>query len=286
MLKPLLAAAAVAAFAAAPARAESWNTCAGFIEALPAVITTQGTWCLSRDLSTSATSGSAIAIEANNVTIDCNGFKLGGLAAGPETTASGIRATDRLNVTVRNCNIRGFRTGVSIVGYDSAGHLIEDNRFDGNLHSGIAAAGDAVIVRRNHVVDTGGNPGSNFATGISVYGSADVIDNAVHGVTPGLYSDAWSVMGIYVSGAPTLVQGNRVRGLAQGTGITSTAISAGYPSGRVRIIGNQLFGTGAVGTAGIRCHPDGGGSITGNYVADFATDNVNCALDSTGNVFK
>src|SRR5690606_14995164 len=65
-----------------PARAaDDYDACAGFIDSVPATITSQGVWCLRKDLSTAIASGSAITIATNNVTIDCNGFKLGGLAA-------------------------------------------------------------------------------------------------------------------------------------------------------------------------------------------------------------
>ena len=53
--------------------AQSYDSCAGFIDSLPATITTQGTWCLRGDLATSVTSGNAITIATNNVTIDCMG---------------------------------------------------------------------------------------------------------------------------------------------------------------------------------------------------------------------
>ena len=58
-----IAIATLAAFggASSPAAvAETYNTCTGFIDALPAVITTQGIWCLRQNLDTSATSGNMI----------------------------------------------------------------------------------------------------------------------------------------------------------------------------------------------------------------------------------
>src|SRR5262249_32808085 len=61
--------------ASAPASAaESYDSCIGFIDAVPATITTQGTWCLRHNLSTSATGIHAIEIQNSNVTIDCNGL--------------------------------------------------------------------------------------------------------------------------------------------------------------------------------------------------------------------
>ena len=58
-----IAIATLAAFAGAsgPAAAgESYDNCVGFIDALPAAITTQGIWCLRQNLDTSATSGNMI----------------------------------------------------------------------------------------------------------------------------------------------------------------------------------------------------------------------------------
>src|SRR5207342_2748301 len=91
--------------------AESYDNCSGTIVSLPATISTQGTWCLKQDLATAITSGAAITINTNNVTIDCNNFKLGGLAAGLGTSAVGIYASGRQNTKVRHCNIRGFFNG-------------------------------------------------------------------------------------------------------------------------------------------------------------------------------
>jgi len=80
------------------------------------VITSQGVYCLNHDLATAMTSGNAIDIQTNNVTVDCNGYKIGGLAAGPSSVAYGIHAdTTRQNITIRNCGIRGFVEGIYLV---------------------------------------------------------------------------------------------------------------------------------------------------------------------------
>ena len=132
-LLPLLLLGLPCAWPNAVFAAESYDNCTGFIDTLPATISTQGTWCLRKDLGTAVTSGAAIAIATNNVTIDCNDFKLGGLAAGAGTLAYGIRAANRYNTTVRNCNIRGFFFGLQFWG---GGHTVEDNRFDVDLDAG------------------------------------------------------------------------------------------------------------------------------------------------------
>jgi hypothetical protein len=64
--------------------AESYDSCVGFIDTIPTVINEQGTWCLRQNLTTSAGSGNMISIVTDNVTIDCNGFKIGGLGGGTD----------------------------------------------------------------------------------------------------------------------------------------------------------------------------------------------------------
>ena len=97
---------------AIPTQAETVNCIA--ITSLPAVITVQGIHCFTGDLSTAQTSGNAIDIQTNNVVLDLNGFKLGGLAAGTGTHATGIHALNRQNITIKNGTIRGFSTGITL----------------------------------------------------------------------------------------------------------------------------------------------------------------------------
>src|SRR5262245_9719378 len=99
------------------------------IASLPYTISVQGVYCLAGDLSTGMTSGSAIVIATNNVVLDLNGHRIGGLAAGPGTQATGIYANDRQNITIRNGTIRGFYNGIYLGGgLGSQGHLIEEVR--------------------------------------------------------------------------------------------------------------------------------------------------------------
>jgi len=161
--------------------AESYDNCSGFIDSVPATITTQGVWCLRADLSTAVATGFAIDVATNNVTIDCNQFKLGGLAAGAATLTLGIRAVNRANVAVRNCSIRGFRIGVALS--NGSGYIVEDSRFDGNTTVGIYVWGYGSMVRRNLVLDTGGNEVNiDYANGIYAYGGASIHDNLIDGV--------------------------------------------------------------------------------------------------------
>jgi parallel beta-helix repeat protein len=247
--------------------ARGYDNCAHFIDTVPAPITSQGVYCLRKDLSTSITSGTAIEIKTNNVTIDCNDFKLGGLNAGEASQAAGIRATSRQNVIVRNCNVRGFKTGIGLSG---SGHLVEDNRLDNNLYVGIDVSGDNSLVRRNRVFDTGGLTGATEAYGIRA--DSNIVENTVAGVfTDGT---ATSLAGIYSSGPGTQVAGNRIR--EANTGIRVTGASQSVSDNSV----SWAAGGGAYGIQGVS---DTGTSCIENTVAGYGYPIILCKTDSGNN---
>jgi hypothetical protein len=173
----------------APLEAETVNCTA--ITALPAVISGQGIYCFTGNLATSMTSGVAIAITSNNVVLDLNGFKLGGNGGGLATTAIGILAGDRRNITVKNGTVSGFMTGIYLFDNGgSQGHVVEDIRADHNTITGISVRGRGILIRNNLVIATGGatccGPGV-AAVGISAGGNGprvlnnDVIDTTSPG---------------------------------------------------------------------------------------------------------
>lgn len=180
------------------------------ITSVPTVITKQGVYCFKKDLSTNITSGNAIDIQTNNVTIDFNNFKLGGLAAGVGTEARGVYAVDRLNITLRSGNIRGFYYGINLEGFSGGGHVIEDTLLDGNTFMGIRINGEGNLVRSNRVVATGGTTRSDsFSNGIFSRGlGVRILGNEVYGT---FSSDDWA-HGIYIdnTGDGSIIQGNHV----------------------------------------------------------------------------
>src|SRR5947207_13133356 len=101
-----LALAALAAVASSARAASSYDNCVGYIDAVPIVISTPGTWCLRHDVVTNATGIRAIDIETNNLTIDCNGFSLSNLLAGPGTLSTGVSAWGYSNIHVPKCTIQ------------------------------------------------------------------------------------------------------------------------------------------------------------------------------------
>ena len=263
------------AFSGVAQAAESYDNCNNFIDSLPATISTQGVWCLRKNVSTGITSGNAIRIMTNNVTIDCNGFKVGGLAGGPASKARGIHAEARQNITVRGCGVRGFDIGINIVG--GAGHLVEKNHLDHNLSAGISVgtmfgpATENSIVRNNLVFDTG-SPTVATAAGISSNG-ADVIGNTISGV---LAKDDGMVVGAF-TGSGALVRGNRIRELAA-TGTGTVYGIFGVTDARIEDNALSMAGTGS-GHMGIY---GGSGYCMDNTIRKFPAPMDSC-IDAGGN---
>ncbi len=210
------------------ANAETTNCTA--ITSLPYTVTTQGVYCFTDNLSTSISSGYAIAIYANNVTIDMNGYKLGGLAAGAGTLADGIYASKRKNITIRNGTIRGFFRGISLTGEfpftTSQGHVIQDILADQNTYIGFALQGRGMTIRNNRVVSTGGSTMVSGAHGIQVGGPGNnIIDNQVSTTTA---TGNGGAFGIYPGSADyAMVKDNRVSDTSSPSG-TSRGIYVAF----------------------------------------------------------
>ena len=271
-LLPLTAALLALLPFAGPARAETVNCTV--ITSLPAVITSQGVYCLKGDLATAQASGAAVLINTNNVTLDCNGFKLGGLAAGAGSQASGVQATSRQNISIRNCNLRGFGWAINVSG---GGHAIEDNRIDGSLGFGILLDANGYVVRGNQVFDTGG--GSNFPGAVGMYltGEGEASGNTVTGVVAAT-SHAYGMAVLGNEGG--FVGANQLRDVsAPPASMTVGLLTFGSPGLSVR--DNTIAGSGT-GSA-LRC--GGGGSVAtrGNHLLGFAIAFDGCS-DSLDNV--
>jgi len=263
--------------------AESYDNCTGFVTSLPATISTQGTWCLKQNLSTAITSGDAITVNTNNVTIDCNGFKLDGAAGGVGTQAIAIYAKDKFNLTVRHCDLRGFIEGVALLASSSAtsgGHTVEDNRFVEDTLAAIEINGDGSVVRRNQIYNIGGSPVFSNAVGIFAVYSVDVLDNLISGITAASGSNGYAT-GIYTStNSSGRIIGNGVRGLAKdGTGKNDAIDNVN--STYIAVRDNDLAGDASTGSVGLICE-NSDGSAADNVINGFATGYQSCT-DAGGN---
>ena len=206
----------------APAHAETVGCTP--IPSLPAVITVPGVYCFTGDLITAQVSGNAIEIQANQVIIDLNGHRLGGGLAGLGTQATGIYASGRMNITIKNGTVRGFFYGIwldDVSPYTtSQGHVIEDIRADLNTVYGIRISGNGNIIRNNQVVATGGSPvNAADAIGIEVNGpGARVLNNDVTEVAA---QTGGTALGISLRNASnSVLAGNRIGSLTAPSGAT------------------------------------------------------------------
>jgi len=285
----------LATFLSAPSRASaasSYDSCVGFIDVVPTVISTPGRWCLRQNVTTAAPNVFAIEVATNNVTIDCNGFRLSNLPAGLGTGSRGIASFQAdAQVTIRNCTIEGFAYGIYIAtNPPGTGYVIENNRFSQNRWYGIWLAGVGSVVRGNIVTNTVRLPNADSATGIHAAGRADVIDNVVDGVFGDNNAANFFPIGIYagndafipVLAAGVRVSGNRVRNLIQ--------IGRGYASGiSVNGTNNSVRDNLVVQQAqtpgwGIVC-ADGDGRVRDNVIKNYATGiAIGICFDDGGNV--
>jgi hypothetical protein len=267
--------------------AESYANCVGYVDTVPTTIAAPGTWCLRHDLSTNIASGTAIIIASNDVVLDCNGYKLGGLAAGTSTNATGIGSDggNRYHIAIRHCTVRGFNYGLFLApGSGNGGDVVvEDNLFDQNRTYGGVVGGSGNRFVRNRVYNTGGRSGGSAAYGLS--GPADYIDNAVDGVAadPATASN-YRAYGIQVGpqSGGSEVRGNRISGLHYpGAGGVYGILGGTYDF----FVDNRITADAAVpANAGVGITGDTyyNGGCGGNSIANFGTPMANCA-DLGGN---
>jgi len=212
------------------------------ITSVPVTITAQGIYCLTGKLGTAQTSGYAITINANNVTIDLNGWKVDDGAAGAGTIAYGIYSTAN-NVTIKNGIVRGFDVGIYLAG---SGDVVHDMLVDTNYYVGIWMSGPGALVEHSQVVNTGSTNSSAY--GIASQGTGSTVsDNVVSGITAasGLYAEA-----IDVEGANSVIRNNVTSNPAILSGVTSAGIY-NQTGGNTIIVNNtaSAFTYGIINTA-------------------------------------
>jgi len=103
----------------------------------PITINESGSYVLTSNLT--VTTGNAININADNVTLDLNGHGIYGPGTG---TGYGISAVNCYNITIKNGIVRGFYFGIYLGNDDNhkgAGHRIEGIQASNNGSHGISA---------------------------------------------------------------------------------------------------------------------------------------------------
>jgi hypothetical protein len=258
-----------------PSRGETINCTP--ITSLPATISAQGVYCLTGNLATAITTGDAINITANNVTLDLNGWKVGGQAAGLATGVIGI-FSDAANVTVKNGIVRGFRIGIEL---DGRGAVVEDLLIDQNTFEGITVVGQGAIVRRNQVVDTGGSTAVPNVTvfGIVSQGPGSLIEeNLVSGLQGTGFGGE---VGIIIEGANSLARNNFVTDTAKPTGGGTSQGIAVLGGTSVNILSNTVTNMNTC----ISYASPGAGLYASNTVAGCDTNFLDGTAGQQGNNF-
>ena len=278
---PAFLLASLLAWASGPARAaESYDSCTGSVDSLPATLSTQGTWCLRANLATAIATGNAITVANNNIVLDCNHFGIDGSGAGAGTQATGIVAQGRSALVVRNCGVQGFLRGLLMVGDNievRGNHVVR-----AKVH-GMLGSGNDLLVQDNRVLETGGSSTFGSAIGIYVQGRVDTLDNLV-GDTRATVGLGGNATGIYYGGASSgSVRGNRVFGVT-GDGAGLVAGIKTENALRVQISGNHMVSNAAAGT-GLQClGPDvATSSARDNTILAFALGVDGCPDDLSSN---
>jgi hypothetical protein len=155
------------------------------ISAFGTTLTAPGSYYLTTNLVSGASTNDGILVRANNVTIDLNGFSIISTTAPGSDSPAGIRIDGSLspisNVTVCNGRITGFDRAVRV--QNSFSNIIVDNIHSANCRRAgieantISGTGSQTITIRRCVVD--GIDGTGEGTNVSCDGIALITCTAV-----------------------------------------------------------------------------------------------------------
>jgi parallel beta-helix repeat protein len=136
-------------------------------------ITSSGTYLVTQDLIN--TSGSCISVlNATNVTVDCQGYRLTGDGSG-----NGIWVDySSIGVVIRNCDIYSFENGMYYTGHDG---VIEDNKLVDNTRGIRLSHGIGDEVRWNTGKD------NVYGMYIDLSNNNNIYENTFHRSDHGLY---------------------------------------------------------------------------------------------------
>ena len=204
------------------------------ISSLPYTISASGSYYLSQNLSISG--ATAITVNADDVTIELNGFTLSGNGTG--TGAHGIYMNGRNNVEIKNGTVKGFGgTGIYASGSTGKNHRVIGVRAIGN-------GDDGIYVGRNNARVKDCTAEGNVGAGIFVFYGSIVTGSTSYGNGAyGIYADTGST----VTG--NTARDNNASGIYAGVGCTVTGNTAHgntsrgiYASSGCTVIGNTAYG--------------------------------------------
>jgi hypothetical protein len=183
------------------------------VTAFPANINAPGVYCLGfKYIDFPLPKGVLITISSDNVVFDLNGATLDGTPKG-NAFSYGIMAYNRRNVTIRNGTLRGFNYGIYLytpLGYvntrvrPSHHILVENMRLIENRTSGMYVIAYDSVIRKNHIIQTGGSadPGLAASTwGMIVAGDGTrILDNDITNTHVNTAYGGGTTTGIYLAG--------------------------------------------------------------------------------------
>ncbi len=113
-----------------------------FVAVPPFASATSGTLTITTSTTLIENHVGNIVIAADNITLDCAHFSVIGPGAS-DTAGIGILLVSRTGVTVKNCNVAGFKFGVLLSG--SSHNTFQSNNANSNFHDGICL-GCAILI--------------------------------------------------------------------------------------------------------------------------------------------
>jgi hypothetical protein len=219
------------------------------ITSVPFVITSPGNYCVVSYITTDLSTGAAIEIRTDNVSLDFANGGLDGLAAGPLTQASGVYAVDRSNITIQNGTIRGFAYGIALENTagdfaNTTGLSVSEMLLELNRAVAIEVRGANTTLTKNLIQTTGNSPyGGSVA--INLFGPHPVLyqNNIIDTATQTPDSDAIDIQ--IIGGSTCDLQGNRMVNTVSTTG---QSIGVLIWSSSDCLIRNNIFDNRTAGT--------------------------------------
>jgi hypothetical protein len=225
---------------------------------IPLTISQSGSYYLTSDVNSA---GTAIWVEANDVTIDLAGYSLIGPDSG---TNYGIYMYARRNVEIRNGTVRNFYNGI----YESSGsyghnHRVIDVRALFNGRHGILLNGSGHLVKDCTASDNG-DSATVYAYAIYAGNGSRVTGNTAH--NNGTSNTGSSFGAIYAAFGSTVI-GNT----AYDNGDSATSNVYGFYVGNgSTVAGNTAYKNGNSATGNEVCgiRAGNGSTVTGNTAYD------------------
>ncbi|HSF96144.1 MAG TPA: right-handed parallel beta-helix repeat-containing protein [Thermohalobaculum sp.] len=137
-------------------------------------ITRAGAYILARNINGTAILGDCIIIDSPHVTLDLNGFGIGGpgLVGGIVAGDGIVVLNGHKNVEIRNGTVTGWINGI-IFESGTDGAIVEGIRSHDNTNSGMQVLGAGALIRNNVAHD-------NTASGILFQNTSTVMNNVTN----------------------------------------------------------------------------------------------------------